>query len=259
MYKNNREWTDKTLPHMKKILLFSYMLMVIGIGSGSETLAAHTAPQPAVSITDSIQLVPSAYDSTRMDTIVFSQLETDDDVQSAAAYPSHLYSSNSLQENENSPRYLLELLLILTCVGLPFFILAMVLWFRYKNRQAKYKLAAEALAAGHPIPAELLNTPEKQHQTILTKGIKNCCLGIGLGVFFWMSVEEEGVAAIGFLIFCMGVGQILIAYATRPRHSHQEENVSKQGPTTGTERKDNSHGQATPSESTPSDPNIPHA
>ena len=30
------------------------------------------------------------------------------------------------------------------------------------NKQAKYKLAAEALAAGRTIPAELFNDPEEQ-------------------------------------------------------------------------------------------------
>ena len=34
--------------------------------------------------------------------------------------------------------------------------------------------------------------------------------------------EEEAIAAIGFLIFCMGVGKIIIAYATRP--SNQRDN-----------------------------------
>ena len=43
----------------------------------------------------------------------------------------------------------------------------------------------------------------------MTKGIKNIFLGIGLGVFLWVLTEEEGLAAIGFLIFCMGLGQVL--------------------------------------------------
>ena len=44
---------------------------------------------------------------------------------------------------------------LIICVD-SFFIVAIVLWFRYKNKQAKYKLAAEALAAGRTIPTELV-------------------------------------------------------------------------------------------------------
>lgn len=40
----------------------------------------------------------------------------------------------------------------------------------------------------------------------MIKGIKNIFLGIGLGVFFWVLIEEEGLVVIGFFIFCMGLG-----------------------------------------------------
>ena len=133
-----------------------------------------------------IKLVPSALDSTRMDTSV-------------------------------------AIVALIICCGLPFFIVAIVLWFRYKNKQAKYKLAAEALAAGRTIPTELFNDPEEQGNAVMTKGIKNIFLGIGLGVFLWVLTEEEGLAAIGFLIFCMGLGQVLIAYTTTPHKKKKDD------------------------------------
>ena len=57
----------------------------------------------------------------------------------------------------------------------------------------------------------------------MTKGIKNIFLGIGLGVFLWVLTEEEGLAAIGFLIFCMGLGQVLIAYTTTPHKKKKDD------------------------------------
>ena len=48
-------------------------------------------------------------------------------------------------------------------------------------------------------------------------------LGIGLGVFLWVLTEEEGLAAIGFLIFCMGLGQVLIAYTTTPHKKKKDD------------------------------------
>ena len=166
-----------------------------------------------------IKLVPSALDSTRMDTVVISDLQDVDEDQNATM---HNISSDFGDWNSGPPTSVAIVALIICC-GLPFFIVAIVLWFRYKNKQAKYKLAAEALAAGRTIPAELFNDPEEQGNAVMTKGIKNIFLGIGLGVFLWVLTEEEGLAAIGFLIFCMGLGQVLIAYTTTPHKKKKDD------------------------------------
>ena len=44
-----------------------------------------------------------------------------------------------------------------------------------------------------------------------------------MGVFLWVLTEEEGLAAIGFLIFCMGLGQVLIAYTTTPHKKKKDD------------------------------------
>ena len=157
-----------------------------------------------------IKLVPSALDSTRMDTVVISDLQDVDEDQDFGDWNS-------------GPPTSVAIVALIICCGLPFFIVAIVLWFRYKNKQAKYKLAAEALAAGRTIPTELFNDPEEQGNAVMTKGIKNIFLGIGLGVFLWVLTEEEGLAAIGFLIFCMGLGQVLIAYTTTPHKKKKDD------------------------------------
>ena len=162
-----------------------------------------------------IKLVPSALDSTRMDTVVVSELQDVDEDQDAT-----IHNTNPAFDDWSSgPPTSIAIIALIICCGLPFFIVAIVLWFRYKNKQAKYKLAAEALAAGRTIPAELFNDPEEQGNAVMAKGIKNIFLGIGLGVFLWILTYEEGLAAIGFLIFCMGLGQVLIAYTTTPHKS----------------------------------------
>ena len=117
---------------------------------------------------------------------------------------------------------------IIMVFGLPIFIVALVLYFGYKNKQAKYKLASEALAAGKEIPENLFKAnPKKENNDTLTKGIKNVFLGIGLGVFLWVLTSEEGIAAIGFLIFCIGLGQVVTAYATRPKETSTSTDIEK--------------------------------
>lgn len=119
---------------------------------------------------------------------------------------------------------------IIMIFGLPVFIIAVLLYFNYKNKQAKYKLASEALAAGKEVPENLFkNNPKKENLDVLQKGIKNVFLGIGLGVFLWVLTEEKGIAAIGFLIFCIGMGQVVIAYAIRPKGTdvHSDTDIEK--------------------------------
>lgn len=169
-----------------------------------------------VASAEKVKLVPSVDDSTRMDTVIVSELSDVND----ATYN----ISDSIFDDEDIAARSITFVIISTIIvcGLPIFIVIITLWFRYKNKQAKYKLAAEALAAGQSIPKELFNEADNQHNDVLNKGIKNIFLGIGLGVFLWILSEQEGLAAIGFLVFCMGLGQVLIAYTTRPKKKEKE-------------------------------------
>ena len=125
--------------------------------------------------------------------------------------------ANSIRFGEFGEIHIAALSIIMI-FGLPIFIVALVLYFAYKNKQAKYRLASEALAAGKEIPENLFKAnPKKENNDTLTKGIKNVFLGIGLVVFIWVLTGEESLAAIGFLMFCIGLGQVVIAKVTRPK------------------------------------------
>ena len=141
-------------------------------------------------------------------------------------------------ENMLRATLIIPILGIIMIFGLPILIVALVLYFRHKNKQAKYKLAAEALAAGKEVPTELfeenLASPKQNNET-LTKGIQNICLGLGLGVFLWLLTNVAAIAAIGFIIFCKGVGEVIIAYATRS--SEKEPSATPKGHMTPDELK----------------------
>ena len=72
-----------------------------------------------------IKLVPSALDSTRMDTVVISDLQDVNEDQNAAM---HDISSDFGDWNSGPPTSVAIVALIICC-GLPFFIVAIVLWF----------------------------------------------------------------------------------------------------------------------------------
>ena len=113
--------------------------------------------------------------------------------------------------------------------GLPMFIVFMILWFGYKNKKAKYKLASQALASGQAIPRELFQDQSKseQNKDILSKGIKNAFLGIGLAIMLWCFTENTGVASIGILILCIGLGQIVVAFATRDKNTNNSTDLER--------------------------------
>lgn len=113
---------------------------------------------------------------------------------------------------------------IIMVFGLPAFIVFMMLWFGHKNKKAKYKVISEALASGKELPKELFQDKSSatQSKEVLSKGIKNIFLGIGLTIMLWCLTEEPGVASIGVLVFFIGVGKVVVAYATRDEKETEE-------------------------------------
>ena len=116
-------------------------------------------------------------------------------------------------------------IVLLLLFSSPIVITALILGFRHKNKKAKYKIISEALAAGKDLPKEFFVDPSKSTDTkiVLSKGIKNACLGIGLTVMLWFITEERGIASIGILIFFIGIGQVITAYATREKEENKNE------------------------------------
>ncbi len=94
--------------------------------------------------------------------------------------------------------------------GLPLFIVFIVLFFRHKNRKAKYRLAEQALASGQQLPENFFK--ETAATDIRSKGISNIFTGIGLFIFLWGITEEFGIGCIGLLIMFTGFGQLVIYY-----------------------------------------------
>ncbi|MGL4851687.1 MAG: DUF6249 domain-containing protein [Phocaeicola sp.] len=193
---------------MKTIATFSlFLFMLMG------TLSAQQ-----------VHLVPSANDSTRMDTIVISEMVAEDDAVDEEDTTAHTYTYSSSIDFE--PKEFLKGISIIPILGMifvfgfPIAILGLILWFKYKNRQAKYKLMAQALAAGQPLPKEFINEMDglsgdsfqEKNNKLKNKGIQGIFQGIGLGVFLWLLTEEIGLAAIGFMVFCFGLGQVIMAY-----------------------------------------------
>lgn len=96
----------------------------------------------------------------------------------------------------------------------PVLLIAVILYFVFRSRNQKYKLAERAISEGKPIPQELLRVDKQSYEYLWTRGIKNAALGIGLVCLFWILGAEE-LIGIGLLVFFLGVGKMVIAKTTR--------------------------------------------
>ncbi|WP_308169626.1 hypothetical protein [Phocaeicola vulgatus] len=93
-----------------------------------------------------------------MDTVVISDLQDVYEDQNAAM---HDISSDFGDWNSGPPTSVAIVALIICC-GLPFFIVAIVLWFRYKNKQAKYNWLQRLWQQDEPFRPNCSMTPKNK-------------------------------------------------------------------------------------------------
>lgn len=92
----------------------------------------------------------------------------------------------------------------------PLIIFGLLLYFIFRNRKQKMKLAEIAMQNGQPIPDQLLKEQTPDDQETYKKGMRQLFLGVGLMVFLGITVGKVGLG-IGALVFFIGLGKVLIA------------------------------------------------
>lgn len=102
------------------------------------------------------------------------------------------------------------LILLILFVLAPVLIIGIILYFVYKNRKQRMRLAEMAIKNGQPIPQELVETPKPVDDDLRAKGIRQVALGVGLTCFLGWFVGDVG-AGIGILVLCIGLGNLIIA------------------------------------------------
>lgn len=105
--------------------------------------------------------------------------------------------------------FVLAVLFILFVLS-PIVIIGLILWFIYKSRQNRMRLAEMAMKNGQPIPDELVSTKAQTDDDVRQKGIRQVFLGIGLTFLLGWAAGKIG-AGIGILVLCIGLGNLLIS------------------------------------------------
>lgn len=92
----------------------------------------------------------------------------------------------------------------------PLVIFGLLLYFIFRNRRQKMRLAEMAMQNGQPIPDQLLREPDFGDTATYQSGMRQLFLGIGLMIFLGFTAGKIGVG-IGALVFFIGLGKVIIA------------------------------------------------
>ncbi len=100
---------------------------------------------------------------------------------------------------------LISILSIVFLFAFPLLIVLIALYFKHKNRQARYRLMEQAIAAGQPIPEDFIKGYARSGSR--EKGIKNTFVGLGLFIFLWAITGSFGIGCVGLLVMFSGIGE----------------------------------------------------
>lgn len=118
--------------------------------------------------------------------------------------------------------------LVFLFLAAPFIVLFLIVWLLLRNRNRKYRLVEKAMESGQQIPEELLHTEAQGNDYLWRRGIRNGALGLGLVVFFYC-LGADPLTGIGWLVFCYGAGQAVIAKTTNRKDDDSSENPNQSG------------------------------
>jgi len=103
------------------------------------------------------------------------------------------------------------LLIPIVAIITPIVIVAVVLHFRQRQRQALYDTVKHFADRGMPVPRELVDPPPTTGAPVLGtprfRAITLIGTGVGLGLMFW-SLDLRFLIGIGGLLVCIGLAQL---------------------------------------------------
>ncbi len=142
-----------------------------------------------------------------------------DDGSSTSSNSFHAVWEGINSESMTGMFFVLAVLIIIFVVS-PIVIIGLILWFIYKNRKNRMRLAEMAMQNGQPIPDDLVKTLPTTNEEVRQKGIRQVCLGIGLIFLLGWAAGKIGVG-IGVLVLCIGLGNLLIARSSKNKNFEQ--------------------------------------
>lgn len=200
---------------MKKTLAILAACLTLGVGTPSASATA----QDTTAVTTAMKA-----DSTA------TTLQEPTELELAKAEVAELQNKvRQLSQKNDIGDNLVDLTAVILIFTFPFIVVFCWFYFRSKkNRRAKYALIDRMVTSGQTGSVELLQKllqeDEKKQKDLLMHGIRMICMGIGLTIFLAILAGEE-LAAIGILVACIGLGELLAGILQRreQRRLYQEQ------------------------------------
>jgi len=108
---------------------------------------------------------------------------------------------------------------------LPIIVVALILYFIYRNEKRNKELAEKLITSGQQVPASLLPTVLKPREILWRNGISKVSIGLGVAVVLWL-IGAKLLAGIGIAVAFYGAGQMVMARTSADKNfKKEEENV----------------------------------
>jgi uncharacterized membrane protein len=213
---------------MKQLLITLTMLLVLGLTTEAVAQKHRHTPQPqqtelvdstskngveAFSDTTSTASTPTAAD----DNFPFD----DEDDYVVTTNLDRFFDHFGVMQTGLAGMFFVLIVLLIIFVLSPLLIIIAVFYFVNKNRKDKMRLAQMAMQQGQPIPDQLLKEQSPVGDEEYKSGIRQCFVGVGLMIFLWFAAGAVGFG-IGALVFCIGLGKVLVARMTDKKQDNKE-------------------------------------
>ena len=210
---------------MKQLLITLTMLLVLGLTTETVAQKHRHTPQPqqtelvdstskngveAFSDTTSTASTPTAAD----DNFPFD----DEDDYVVTTNLDRFFDHFGVMQTGLAGMFFVLIVLLIIFVLSPLLIIIAVFYFVNKNRKDKMRLAQMAIQQGQPIPDQLLKEQSPVGDEEYKSGIRQCFVGVGLMIFLWFAAGEVGFG-IGALVFCIGLGKLIVAKSTASKNN----------------------------------------
>ena len=210
---------------MKQLLITLTMLLVLGLTTEADAQKHRHTPQPqqtelvdstskngveAFSDTTSTASTPTAAD----DNFPFD----DEDDYVVTTNLDRFFDHFGVMQTGLAGMFFVLIVLLIIFVLSPLLIIIAVFYFVNKNRKDKMRLAQMAMQQGQPIPDQLLKEQSPVGDEEYKSGIRQCFVGVGLMIFLWFAAGEVGFG-IGALVFCIGLGKVIVAKSTASKNN----------------------------------------